>query len=152
RRQRLLLRRRSGVRAPPRAAAGRSGAAARDAPPGAPARRGRPERTHPLPAARVPAMIVAWDARKRRDGGIGSYIRHTLGALARRATSERYVALVNPADDRPFAWDGDVTERPVRAGAYGIAEHWRVAQAARSAEAALLHAPHYTLPLGWSGP
>jgi glycosyltransferase involved in cell wall biosynthesis len=40
----------------------------------------------------------------------------------------------------------------VRAGKYGLAEHFAVPAEARRAGAELLHAPHYTLPLMWRGP
>jgi glycosyltransferase involved in cell wall biosynthesis len=45
-----------------------------------------------------------------------------------------------------------VREAPVTAGKYGFAEHFAVPAAARRAGAGLLHEPHYTLPVGWSGP
>src|SRR5262249_19803522 len=38
-----------------------------------------------------------------------------------------------------------------RARKYGFGEHFAVPAAARAARAELLHAPHYTLPLGWRG-
>jgi glycosyltransferase involved in cell wall biosynthesis len=100
----------------------------------------------------LPAVIVAWDARKLHDGGIGSYIRNTLGALARAAREPSYVALLEPADRGTVRWPGEVREVPVRASKYGLSEHWVVPRAARAAGADLLHAPHYTLPLTWSGP
>jgi glycosyltransferase involved in cell wall biosynthesis len=45
-----------------------------------------------------------------------------------------------------------VREVGVRAGKYGVLEHVAVPRAARGAGVELLHEPHYTLPLGWSGP
>ncbi len=110
-------------------------------------------------------MNVALDARKLFDGGIGTYIRNLLQALAAGtpaapgtgddpagAHSHRWTALVDPADLGRVRWRGPVHEIPVRAGKYSLAEHWVVAGAARRAGADLLHAPHYTLPLLWSGP
>jgi glycosyltransferase involved in cell wall biosynthesis len=95
---------------------------------------------------------VALDARKLFDGGIGSYIRGLLGALAAGSRGDEWTALVDPADVGRVRWPGAVRERPVRAGKYGLAEHFAVPAEARRAHAELLHAPHYTLPLGWAGP
>ncbi len=86
-------------------------------------------------------LVVAMDARKLWDGGIGTHIRGTLGALA--AHRERL----------QMRWPGDaVREWPVRAAKYGVNEHWTVPAAARRAGASVLHEPHYTLPFGWRGP
>lgn len=98
-------------------------------------------------------MIVGLDARKLRDGGIGTYIRGLLGALAEAPRGHEFVALLDPADlGSVTRADGRVREVPVRAGKYGIGEHVVVPRAARRAGVELLHEPHYTLPLGWSGP
>lgn len=93
---------------------------------------------------------VAMDARKLYDGGIGTYIRSLLAALAR--DGGEFVALVDPRDAGRERWPGAVREVRVSAGKYGLAEHWKVPAAARAAGATLLHAPHYTLPAFWSGP
>jgi alpha-1,3-rhamnosyl/mannosyltransferase len=94
---------------------------------------------------------IAIDARKLHDGGIGTYIRGTLGALAAAPRGHTFVALVGPPQLGTVAWPGPVLEVPVRAGKYGVAEHVVVPRAARREGADLLHAPHYTLPLGWNG-
>jgi glycosyltransferase involved in cell wall biosynthesis len=95
---------------------------------------------------------VAIDARKLFDGGIGTYIRGLLGALAVTHPEAGWTALVDPAEQGRVRWPGEVSERSVRAGKYGLAEHVAVPAEARRAGAELLHAPHYTLPLGWTGP
>jgi len=95
---------------------------------------------------------VALDARKLHDGGIGTYIRGLAGALARAHPEDEWNLLVSPAERGSVPWEGPVREWPVRAGKYGLAEHVAVPAAARRAGAELLHEPHYTLPLGWSGP
>lgn len=98
-------------------------------------------------------MIVGLDARKLRDGGIGSYIRGLLACYAAAPGADRFVAIVDPADHGRVAWAGPgVTEVAARAGKYGVMEHLVVPRVARAAGVELLHAPHYTLPLGWSGP
>jgi len=95
---------------------------------------------------------VAVDARKLHDGGIGTYIRGLVGALARAHAADQWHLLVEPSQRGAVRWEGNVREWPVRAGKYGIAEHFVVPRAARRANAELLHAPHYTLPLDWKGP
>jgi hypothetical protein len=95
---------------------------------------------------------VALDARKLFDGGIGTYIRGLLGALASAYPRDEWTALVDPADAGRVRWPGPVREHAVRAGKYGLAEHVAVPAGARRAHADLLHAPHYTLPLAWRGP
>jgi glycosyltransferase involved in cell wall biosynthesis len=98
-------------------------------------------------------MRIALDARKIRDGGIGTYIRELLLALAASPAPHEWVALLDPRDLGAFSRPpGRVREVGVRAGKYGLAEHLAVPRAARAAGATLLHEPHYTLPLGWRGP
>jgi glycosyltransferase involved in cell wall biosynthesis len=98
-------------------------------------------------------MRIALDARKLWDGGIGTYIRHLLGALAARPESHEWIALVAPRDLGSVRWPaGRVREVAVAARKYGLDEHVVVPRAARRAGADLLHEPHYTLPLGWRGP
>jgi glycosyltransferase involved in cell wall biosynthesis len=96
-------------------------------------------------------MKVAIDARKLFDGGIGTYTRCLADALAANERGVALTLLLAPADMGRVRWAGAVGERPVSAGKYGLAEHWRVPAAARAAGADLLHEPHYTLPLGWGG-
>src|ERR1051325_7117179 len=100
----------------------------------------------------APEMRVAMDARKLHDGGIGTYIRGLVGALAVAGPRDEWTVLVDPAHRGGMRWPKGVREREVHAGKYGLAEHFVVPSAARNAGAELLHAPHYTLPLGWSGP
>jgi glycosyltransferase involved in cell wall biosynthesis len=98
-------------------------------------------------------MRIGIDARKLWDGGIGTYVRRLLHALAAREGSHECVALLDPRDLGGVAWPGGrVREVPVRARKYGLDEHITVPRAARRAAVELLHEPHYTLPLGWRGP
>ena len=96
-------------------------------------------------------MRVAIDARKLHDGGIGTYVRGLVSGLASAYPRDEWNAIVDPVHAGSMRWPGDVHEVAVRAGKYGFAEHVVVPRAARSVGAQLLHAPHYTLPLGWSG-
>ena len=97
-------------------------------------------------------LRVAIDARKLYDGGIGTYIRGLVGALAVTHPLDEWNVLVDPAHQGSMRWPGRVHEVAVRASKYGLAEHVVIPATARRVHAELLHAPHYTLPLGWRGP
>ncbi len=88
------------------------------------------------------------DARKWRDGGIGTYIRNLVACCLAKPEGHRFVVFLLPEDlgkaARPSA---PAEEIRVTAGKYSIAEHWQMARAARRAQIDLFHAPHYTLPL-----
>ncbi len=96
-------------------------------------------------------MRIGVDVRKLGDGGIGEYIRETLVAAKRLSPALEIVAFGEPgARERlPIA---DAEWIDLRAAKYGVAEHWRLPSAARRARVDLFHAPHYVLPLGFSGP
>src|SRR4029079_9012794 len=95
---------------------------------------------------------IAIDARKLFDGGIGTYIRGVLGGCAAAPGAYAFTAVLAPGDEGRVRWPGLVREVRVRAGKYGLVEPLAVPAGARRAGAVLLHEPHYTLPLGWSGP
>jgi len=98
-------------------------------------------------------MNVGIDARKLRDGGIGTYVRHLIGALLEEPRGHRFALFLDPAHFGTTTWPDHATrEIAVRAGKYSIAEHWVLAAAAREARVDLFHSPHYTLPLAWNGP
>lgn len=106
-------------------------------------------------------MRIGIDARKLRDGGIGTYVRGLLDAFAREPSGHEFVSFLAPEDRGWAARAGTngraagahgISEVVVQAGKYSLAEHLVVARAARAAGVDLLHAPHYTLPLGWRGP
>ncbi len=98
-------------------------------------------------------MLIGIDARKLRDGGIGTYVRHLVEALLAEPRDHRFALFLDPRDFGTTTWSDRVTrEIAVRAGKYSLAEHWVLAAAARAARVDLFHAPHYTLPLAWHGP
>lgn len=96
-------------------------------------------------------MKVGIDARKLWDGGIGTYIRGLVTALALQGCHE-LVVLLEPRQRGRVTWPGGVREVEVSAGKYGVAEHFVVPWIARRAGVELLHEPHYTLPFAWTGP
>ncbi|HMI30703.1 MAG TPA: glycosyltransferase family 1 protein [Candidatus Limnocylindrales bacterium] len=88
------------------------------------------------------------DARKLRDGGIGTYIRNLLSVFFGRQDGHRFVVFLLQEDLGAVAHPGSPAEEiEVRAGKYSVSEHWLLARAARRAQVDLYHSPHYTLPL-----
>lgn len=93
-------------------------------------------------------MRIGVDARKVRDGGIGTYIRNLLRVFFGRPDGHRYVVFLLEEDLGSLAHAGSPAEEvKVRAGKYSVSEHWLLARAARRAKVDLYHSPHYTLPL-----
>ena len=93
-------------------------------------------------------MRIGLDARKWRDGGIGTYIRNLLAASLAMRRDHRFVVFLLPEDLGAAAHPGvPVEEVRVTAGKYTLSEHWLMARAARLARLDIYHAPHYTLPL-----
>ena len=93
-------------------------------------------------------MKIGVDARKLRDGGIGTYIRNLLGVFLRGSRDDRFVVFLRREDLGAVAHPGaSVDEVRVRAGNYSVSEHWLLAHAARRAGVDVYHSPHYTLPL-----
>jgi alpha-1,3-rhamnosyl/mannosyltransferase len=92
-------------------------------------------------------LRLGWDVRKLGDGGIGTYIRELLGALARLEPKLRIVAFGTPGQARQLELPGAEWVE-VRAGKYSLAEHVVLPAAVRAAAVDLFHAPHYVLPFG----
>lgn len=93
-------------------------------------------------------MRIGVDARKLRDGGIGTYIRNLLSVFLGRTDGHKFVLFLLQEDLGSYAHPGSLAEEvKVRAGKYSVSEHWLLARAARRAEVDLYHSPHYTLPL-----
>ncbi len=93
-------------------------------------------------------MRIGVDARKLRDGGIGTYIRNLLTVFFGREDGHKYVVFLLEEDMGSLPGQGAPAEEVrVRAGKYSVSEHWLLARAARRAEVDLYHSPHYTLPL-----
>ncbi|MBI4364834.1 MAG: glycosyltransferase, partial [Candidatus Latescibacteria bacterium] len=88
------------------------------------------------------------DARKLRDGGIGTYIRNLMSSLLATPEGHRYILFLLREDFGSIGRPGSPLEEvEVSAGKYTLAEHWHLARAADRARVDLFHAPHYTLPL-----
>jgi glycosyltransferase involved in cell wall biosynthesis len=93
-------------------------------------------------------LRIGVDARKLRDGGIGTYIRNLLGIFFGRPEGHRFVVFLLEEDLGTLGHpDAPAEEVRVRAGKYSVSEHWLLARAARRAQVDLYHSPHYTLPL-----
>jgi glycosyltransferase involved in cell wall biosynthesis len=93
-------------------------------------------------------LRIGVDARKLRDGGIGTYIRNLLGVFFGRPEGHRFVVFLLEEDLGALTQpDSPAEEVKVHAGKYSVSEHWLLARAARRAKVDLYHSPHYTLPL-----
>ena len=93
-------------------------------------------------------MRIGVDARKWRDGGIGTYIRNLVACFLAKPEGHRFVVFLLPEDMGSSVRPGVPAEEVrVTAGKYSIAEHWQMARSAQCAGIELFHAPHYTLPL-----
>lgn len=93
-------------------------------------------------------MRIGVDARKLRDGGIGTYLRNLLSTFLAKPAGHRYVVFLLREDLGSLPHSGSAAEEvEVSAGKYTLAEHWLLARAADRARVDLYHAPHYTLPL-----
>jgi glycosyltransferase involved in cell wall biosynthesis len=93
-------------------------------------------------------LRIGVDARKLRDGGIGTYIRNLLTVFFGRPEGHEYVVFLLEEDLGSLPRKGSPGEDvKVRAGKYSVSEHWLLARAARRAHVDLYHSPHYTLPL-----
>ncbi|HSB61063.1 MAG TPA: glycosyltransferase, partial [Vicinamibacteria bacterium] len=93
-------------------------------------------------------MIVALDARKLDDFGIGTYLQGLIGEFARLGCPETLVAYRRPDRPVPEGLAGAPTVRwqDEPAPSYSLQELWRLASAARRDRVELFHAPHYVCP------
>ncbi len=88
-----------------------------------------------------------FDARKIDDTGIGRYVRGLLRELPRLDPQHEYAVLLPPGRTPP--WNADARMRPVYEGArnYTLRELLYVPYLLRRLGPALVHVPHYTVPL-----
>ena len=97
---------------------------------------------------KAPEPVIAIDARKVADFGIGTYLRGLLGGLAGLDSTSRYLLLAPPAakellPDLPgnFRWIEE------DAPGYSLREQWSVGRQLVRHRPDLFHSPHYVLPL-----
>lgn len=94
----------------------------------------------------MPTITI--DARMSRHGGIGTYLRHLIPALAASGTLEHGCVLGAPSG--AIAPHARLCHQPYPAPIYSVAEQlWLPPNPHR---AALWHAPHFNIPLRWRGP
>jgi alpha-1,3-rhamnosyl/mannosyltransferase len=93
--------------------------------------------------------LIGIDARKIKDFGIGSYIRHLLAALARHPESERYRFRVylRRADAEAYSAPAPHFETAIEdSPGYSLSEITRFAWRLWRDRLDLFHATHYVLP------
>ncbi len=91
---------------------------------------------------------IAIDARMSRHGGIGTYLRHLIPALAASGPLEHSCVLGAPAG--AVATHARLCHQPYRAPIYSVAEQLWLPP--NPHQATLWHAPHFNIPLRWWGP
>ncbi len=93
-------------------------------------------------------LTIAIDARMARHGGIGTYVRHLVSALAASDALEHGCVLGAPAG--AVVAHARLCHQPYRAAIYSVAEQLRTPRNVH--HAALWHSPHFNIPLGRRGP
>jgi glycosyltransferase involved in cell wall biosynthesis len=92
--------------------------------------------------------IVAIDARKYFDYGIGSYIQNLVRSLSSIPSNHSFHLIVSPTNAEairvPEGWNVIPSER----APYSIGEFLLLGREALQGKVGLFHEPHYTLPLG----
>lgn len=92
-------------------------------------------------------MRVMLDARMARHGGIGTYLRHLIPALAASGQLERCCIAGAPHGTAPPA--SAVCPHPFPAPIYSVQEQWMMPGNPHGA--GLWHSPHFNIPLRWHG-
>ena len=96
--------------------------------------------------------VVAIDARKYFDYGIGTYIQNLIEGLGRLKSSYDFLAYVAVEDDPrvsvPGTWRKSVVDYPK----YSIQETFLFSAKSKKDRVNVFHSPHYTLPYGLKMP
>lgn len=94
-------------------------------------------------------LRVMLDARMLRHGGIGTYLRHLIPALAASGAVDHGCLAGAPGglgEEAPERW----CRQPFAAPVYSLQEQWR--RPPNPHQASLWHSPHWNLPRRWPGP
>src|SRR5207244_1314625 len=84
------------------------------------------------------------DARMLQSSGIGTYLQGLLsGIRAARPLPYSLCLLGNPAKLPPGPWTTEAVAAPI----YSVQEQWIVPLALRRQKSAVLHSPHYNMPI-----
>jgi glycosyltransferase involved in cell wall biosynthesis len=90
---------------------------------------------------------ICFDARMASFSGIGTYIRGLLNALSKNHQDALPLTLITSPEDANTHWDASWKTVPVSSGIYSVAEQVVIPNVFRKSGAALLHVPHYNLPI-----
>jgi len=99
--------------------------------------------------------VIAVDARKARDYGIGTYTRELIAALAAlpEAATARFLLFVRPGDEPRFSTlPAHFSLVPEKAAGYSAGELFGFGARIRRRRPDLFHALHYVLPLALGVP
>jgi glycosyltransferase involved in cell wall biosynthesis len=92
--------------------------------------------------------LIALDARKYNDYGIGTYIRNLVEQLHTLNSAHKFILFVAKGDEGSELFPGTMQISPVRYGKYSLSELFLFASKARVKGVSVFHSPHYTLPFG----
>ncbi len=92
--------------------------------------------------------VIALDARKYFDFGIGTYIRHLIREYASMQSLRDFLVYLGPEEAKtivvPSGWKTCV----VPYGKYSLSELFLLGRNVRASNISVYHSPHYTLPFG----
>lgn len=110
-----------------------------------------------MPAVRhiLRRMRIAIDARMMSPlttRGIGRYLEELVRGMVEMNTPHRFVLLMRNPETSPFQGKTNVEHLTADVPWYGVAEQLRMPRFYREANADLVHAPHWNVPLAYRGP
>jgi Glycosyltransferase len=92
--------------------------------------------------------VIALDARKYFDFGIGTYIRHLIREYVSMQSDREFLLYLGPEEAKtivvPSGWKTCV----VPYGKYSLSELFLLGRKVRASNISVYHSPHYTLPFG----
>jgi glycosyltransferase involved in cell wall biosynthesis len=100
-------------------------------------------------------MRIAIDARMMNPlstRGIGRYSEELVRGMVEMDTPHRFVLLMRNPEASPFQGKTNVEHLKADIPWYGVAEQLRMPRLYREANAELVHAPHWNVPIAYRGP
>jgi glycosyltransferase involved in cell wall biosynthesis len=96
--------------------------------------------------------VIALDARKYFDFGIGTYIQHLIREYASMQPTHDFLLFIAPEEATtivvPERWKTSV----VPYGKYSLGEMFLLGRKVKANNVSVFHSPHYTLPFGLTSP
>lgn len=93
-------------------------------------------------------FLIALDARKYFDFGIGTYIRHLIREYADMQSIRDFLLYLGPEDAKTLVVPSEWKTCIVPYGKYSLSEMFLLGRKVRASNISVYHSPHYTLPFG----